>query len=316
MIKNMGTDDIELLNVIIYEDDLNISKNAYAKKKMKFLIEHIGRRKCLELLTPPYNDLFMYLLDHDYNIDNGDLSTLGCGEWKVANYTRSMKKVQKHLELYFLECIYLKADIKVKDKYIELFEYHTKELRLQETIDNICDAKYKTNENNKLYNQDVKYLEKYFEENPDMPGTMEGVRDELGKIIKGLVSPEMSNRITTHRNTVIFNMNSIVTLNVEIKKLEKELEELNASAENPDIKPDEKINKRIVEIGNEILNKKNEIAQDKTSCFSNYKMLMKLPIRVILSKEDLDAFKLHTEAYYNKLVDDLNLTYGYERYIK
>ena len=314
MIKNLETDDIELLNVIIYEDDLNISKNAYAKKKMKFLIEHIGKRKCLELLTPPYNDLFMYLLDHDYNIDNGGLKSLGCGEWKVNNYNRSMKKVQKHLELYFLEKIYPGADEKVKDEYVNLFDHYTKELGLQKTIDDICDTKCKTNENNKLYNQDVKYLEKYFEENPDTPVTMDDVKTELEKIIKGLVSTEMTNRLVTHRNNIVFNMNEIINLKYEIKGLEKKLEELK-ELEEVSTKKKKKTDK-IVELRGDIMKKKNKIESNSESCFSNYKMLTKLPARTILSKADLDAFRTHTELYYNNLVDQLNYIYGYDRYIK
>lgn len=314
MIKNMETDDIELLNIIIYEEDLGISKNLYTKKKIKFLIEHIGKKKCLELLTPPYNDLFMYLLDHNYNVDNGGLSTLGCGEWKVKNYTRSLKKVQKHLELYFLEYIYPKADIKVKDKYIEIFEHHTKELGLQNTINDIYNNKCKTNEGNKLYNQDVKYLEKYFEENPDTPVTMDDVKTELEKIIKGLVSTEMTNRLVTHRNNIVFNMNEIVNLKIEIKELEKKLEELK-ELEEVSTKKKKKTDK-IVELGGDIKKKKNKIESNSESCFSNYKMLTKLPARTILSKADLDAFRTHTELYYNNLVDQLNYIYGYDRYIK
>lgn len=309
MFKDLETDDIELLNVIIYEEDMKISRNLYDKEKMSYLVEKIGERKCLSLLTPPYDDLLMHLLSNNYKINNSNLKELGTGEWKVQNFTRSLKKVQKHLELYFLDNIYPTSD-EVKMEYDNLFGPYTKTLGLKDIIDTIYDNRYKSNESNKLYNQDVAYIKNYFEKNPDIPGTIEGVRAKLDDILKGLVSNDMINRVHINRQHISFTIEENNDAQKCIDNLKKDIK--NAATDNSSKNIDEKIN----EMESDIKKKRNKIMKNISSCIDTYKMLNKLSCKTILNNDGLEAFRRHNENYYKNIIKELNMIYGYERYFE
>ena len=98
MMREIRTSGTEILDCLLYEQELNINKDLYAKEKMEFLVDAIEKNRCLRIITKPYDNYLNLLLLKNYKI-SAVAKELSMNE---NNLERFLKKVQKHLEIYYL----------------------------------------------------------------------------------------------------------------------------------------------------------------------------------------------------------------------
>ena len=159
-------DTMDILNILIYEEELGISKNTFSPKKMRFLVKELGLENCIRSMDDLYFYKKAFMLSHKYKFHHpsipdkelGALISMGKTKSdKISILNRLFKKIQKSFEIAYLN---VHSDDEVSE-YHEIFD--SDENRYTKTIDAMIQNKKYLNDANILFNKELQQIRSVFE---------------------------------------------------------------------------------------------------------------------------------------------------------
>lgn len=320
------TNSMEILNVLIYENEFKLKYvkphftedgeatemplDKYRPDSMSYLVDKIGQKKCFEIISGVFVNVFEFAVEHNYLRYVNDfkgVDKVGCGYWTSSSIVNALKKVQKHLEIYYLNYIYNDDDETLREEYNKYFGKYTYTLPITDQVKELDMKKRKANENAKAYNEDLVIVKKYLKDHPEFGDRSNSLYEYKERIsnLSELISPGGDMHYTL----------SNISLGMEVKmKKIKEFKDLQKEYQEELDYLSDRSKSRKSELNNLIKSNNNRIMELMTEAYGSIKAITRLGKRIILTEEQLSIADQNNKDYYHRIVSEMNDTYGYERY--